>query len=139
PRITVNDPQFDAELFKEVDEERMRVARNWIAQNPTNLVLVGMAGLNHTITSGDEDTFHSVQALMAAMLIGLWTAFESLAQDTWISAVNACPNPLASNVMSAADSALKTGSQAKSISYAHFTGSDFDFRRTMGTLLFREK
>jgi hypothetical protein len=139
PRITQNDPQFDPKLFKEVDEERMRIARNWLDQNPTKLVILGMMGLNHTITSGDEDTFHSVQALMAAMLIGLWTAFESLAQDTWISAVNACPNPLASNVMSAADSALKTGNLAKSISYAHFTGSDFDFRKTMGTLLFREK
>jgi hypothetical protein len=139
PRVTKNHPKFDPELFKEVDKERMRIARDWLDSNPTRLTIVGIEGLNNIIAWGDENTFHSVQALMAAMLIGLWTAFESLAQDTWISAVNACPDPLASNVMSAADSALKTGNQAKSISYAHFTGTGFDFRRTMGTLLFREK
>jgi hypothetical protein len=76
---------------------------------------------------------------MGAMLIGLWTALESLAQDTWITAVNACPAPLANNVMAAPDATLKTGNQSKSLSYSHFSGSNFDFRNTMGNLLFAER
>src|SRR5439155_25056550 len=55
------------------------------------------------------------------------------------NAVNACPSPLANNVMSAPDSALKAGNQSKSLSYSHFIGSGFDFRRSMGSLLFTEK
>jgi len=140
-RIVRGHPDFDIDLFKQVDAERQRIIQEWVKQPDFNAkaVQIGREGLNLCIDAGQEQARESVQAIMAGMIMGLWTALESLTQDTWISAVNACPAPLASNVMSAADSALKTGNQAKSISYAHFTGSGFDFRRTMGTLLFREK
>jgi hypothetical protein len=142
PKIVKNHPNFDSDLFAQVDEERRRIISTWMSK-PTfahQFVVAGLSGVDSILGwSADDNTRLSVEALLAAMLIGLWTAFESLAQDTWISAVNACPVPLANNVMSAPDSELKTGNQSKSLSYSHFMGSGFDFRRSMGTLLFAEK
>ena len=141
PRITFGHPDYDSELFDKIDAERMRLVAEWNASDKdrSKFFWVGASGLNKYIDWNAETYGEAIQSAMAAMLIGLWTAFESLAQDTWITAVNACPSPLASNIMSAQDSELKTGSQSKSLSYSHFVGSGFDFRQSMGTLLFAEK
>jgi len=144
-RVTHGHPQFDEVLFSELNEERKRLIDSWIKSYPNKEAFaVALAtktafNMNTVIEESKEDAWSSIQATMAAMLIGLWTAFESLAQDTWITAVNTCPSPLADNVMAAPDSALKTGNQSKSLSYSHFVGSGYDFRRSMGSLLFTEK
>jgi hypothetical protein len=142
-RLTVNGPDFDRALFKDVDEERLRLVAQWMKNAPSDVdarfFMVGTIGVNTIIDWNPHWANEAVQASMAAMLIGLWTAFESLAQDAWITAVNSCPVPLAANIMAAPDSALRTGNQSKSINYSHFIGSNFDFRSTMGTLLFNEK
>jgi hypothetical protein len=136
-----NHPEFDEKRFTEVDEERRRLVKEWMnrGDSAARFTYLGVEGMNAIIRWNEDEAWFGVQGAMSAMLIGLWTAFESLAQDTWITAVNACPVPLAKNVMDAPESALKTGNQSKSISYAHFAGSDFDFRSTMGNLLFAER
>lgn len=146
PRISHPEhPSFDEALFSGVDTERKRLLEQWMqAWGGTQAfgqraTMAGMYGMNAIIDGNEEQSWDAVQATMAAMLIGLWTAFEALAQDTWITAVNSRPSPLADNVMSVPDAALKTGNTAKSVSYAHFIGSTYDFSRTMGSLLFAER
>lgn len=146
PRISHPDhPKFDEALYSEVDNERKRLLEEWMKRwggeeaFGQRATMAGMMRMNVIIDSNEEQSWEAVQATMAAMLIGLWTAFESLAQDTWIAAVNLSPAPLADNVMSAQESALKTGNQSKAFTYDHFVGSGYDFRRTMGSLLFAEK
>jgi hypothetical protein len=145
PRIIFGHAHYDDALFSEVNEERKRLIDNWIKAYPTKEAFeVSIAAkttynMNIILDENKEEGWSAIQATMAAMLIGLWTAFESMAQDAWINAVNTCPSPLADNVMSAPDSALKAGNQSKSLSYSHFISSGFDFRRSMGNLLFSEK
>jgi hypothetical protein len=145
PRVIHGHPQFDETLFSEVNEERKQLIDSWIKSYPNKegfaVALAAKTAFNmHVVLEEAKgDAWSAIQATMSAMLIGLWTAFESLAQDTWINAVNTCPSPLADNIMSAQDSALKTGNQSKSFSYSHFIGSGYDFRQSMGNLLFAEK
>src|SRR5258707_410208 len=74
---------------------------------------------------------------MAAMLIGLWTAFESLAQDTWIAAANARPVPLAQRVVT--DRSVRKGDQSKSINWNVISNAGFNLSKSMGTVLVRER
>jgi hypothetical protein len=75
---------------------------------------------------------------MAAMLIGLWTAFESLAQDTWIESVNARPVPLGQRIVKrSAD--LGTGTQMKQLSWDHIANLGFNLSGAVGTLLLRQR
>jgi hypothetical protein len=142
PRVShPKHPQFDEKLFTEIDTDRMRLVAEWMKKENKDALFtqVGIEGMNTIIGWNEDKLWFGVQGTLSAMLIGLWTAFESLAQDTWITAVNCRPMPLATNVMSASDSELKAGNQSKSLSYAHLAGAGFDLRRTMGNLLFNER
>ena len=59
--------------------------------------------MNVIIDCNQKESWEGVQATLAAMLMGLWTAFESLMQDTWIAAVNAVRKPLADRVLKTLD------------------------------------
>src|SRR5882724_2111384 len=94
PRIKSDGPQFDSDLSDQIDEERKRIMYEWIESYPNRedfsaaISSRGEYGLNVIVEQNKEESWPAIQATMAAMIIGLWTAFESLAQDTWIIAVN---------------------------------------------------
>jgi hypothetical protein len=118
PRITPDSPKFDSALFEEVNKERSRLLHQWFQNDPDfrlRVINFGVQGMNEIIEANEAQSKDGVQATMAAMLIGLWTAFESLAQDTWITAVNACPSPLADNVMSDSGFSPEGGESVKVI------------------------
>jgi hypothetical protein len=142
PRITYGHSQFDPNLFSEVDEERKRLIDKWEKAYPKRedfaaaVAKKATHGMNIIIAENKEEASEAVQATMAAMLTGLWTAFESLAQDTWITAVNLHPDPLAKRVLSPKTD-LGTGTQLKSITTDQIVGHDFDLSGSMGIVLFR--
>jgi len=141
PRITPKHPKFDRVLLDQVDSERRRLIEKWAKTNPNfeqSAFGMGIHGLNIIAESNPQLAGDAVQATMAAMLIGLWTAFESLAQDMWIAAVDARPLPLAQRVIEpGAD--LKTGEQSKSISWKVISSAGFNLRPCMGQILLRER
>src|SRR2546430_6841414 len=95
PRIIYNHPSFDSALFSEVNEERKRLIDEWMKSWGNTLdarvMATGIQGMNVIIESNEEEAWDAVQAIMAAMLIGFWKAFESLAHGTWIAAGNTRP------------------------------------------------
>jgi len=140
-RVTRNHPSFDPILFAQLDLERMRIVDEWIKNSPgfdNRAFEMGIYAMNLIIASNKEEGGQAIQATMAAMLIGLWTAFESLAQDTWIAAVDGRPVPLAQRILEpGAD--LKTGEQSKSISWKVIARAGFNLRPSMGQILLRER
>jgi len=144
PRITLNHPQFDSGLFERVDKDRKRLIKEWTKSYPTKEDFAAAVsaratyGMNAIIDGNPKEAGEAVQATMAAMLIGIWTAFESLAQDTWIAAVNTRPDPLATRILKR-NADLGTGLQLKSIPSDQIIGHSFDLRNSMGTVLFRQR
>ncbi len=141
PRVTGGHPKFDHALFKEVDKERERLVGGWTKAWPdfdSKTWVLGVYGMNKIIDCNPKEAGEAVQTTMAAMLIGLWTAFESMAQDTWIASVNARPVPLAQRVLEPG-ARLETGEQTKSVSWKVISGAGFDLRGTMGDTLLRER
>ena len=142
PRVTHNHPQFDEDLFSEVNEERKRLINAWIKSYPRKedfaLALAAKTAFNMNVVLDESigEAWSAIQATMAAMLISLWTAFESLAQDTWITTVNLRPEPLATRVLNR-NADLGTGTQLKAIPQDQITGHGFDLRNSMGDILFR--
>lgn len=141
PKITYGDPAFESELFAKVDAERKRLMDKWMQSEgrekfSQRTLQAGIFGMNIILDSSDADGWEAVQATMAAMLIGLWTAFESLAQDTWIIAVNKCPDPLATRVL---DPKAQKADQLKTVSWQTFVNAGYDLKNMMGTVLLRER
>jgi hypothetical protein len=138
PRLLPENKKFDATLFGQVDAERRRLVAEWMKDHPGQVGIfeIGGYGVNMIIDANLGEAEHAVQSTMAAMLIGLWTSFESLAQDTWITTVNLRPDPLATRVLNR-NVDLGTGTQLKSIPPDQIIGQGFDLRRSMGSTLFR--
>ncbi|HEY4311925.1 MAG TPA: hypothetical protein VGN12_20930 [Pirellulales bacterium] len=78
-------------------------------------------------TSAISDALH---ALLAAQIIGSWTAFETLVGDLWIVAVNECPRELVKRM---APSGKEEAS--KWLPFRLLMKHHFDLRRTMGNVL----
>jgi hypothetical protein len=141
PRITRGNANFDEQLWTEVDSERKRLIEEWQSSAPnfdSDVAGMGISGLNDILNSTLEENWDAVQATMAAMLLGLWTAFESFMQDTWVVVVNARPVPLAQRVVEPSAN-LETGMQMKQLSMKEIANAGFDLRGAMGTLLLRQK
>jgi hypothetical protein len=144
PRVTSGHPQFDEALFSEVNEARKQLIDRWMKSYPTkeafatSIAAKATYNMNVVIDENKEEAWSAIQATMAAMLIGLWTAFESLAQDTWITAVNLRPDPLATRVLNR-NVDTGTGTQLKSIPPDQIIGHGFDLRNSMGAILFRQR
>ena len=140
PRVTYNHPSFDSSLFSEVNEERKRLIDEWMKSWGNTLdaraMATGVQGMNLIMESNEEQSSDAVQATMAAMLVGLWTAFESLAQDTWIAAVNARPIPLAQRVL---EPRSQKADQSKSVLWKVISGAGFNLETSIGTILLRER
>ncbi len=75
-----------------------------------------------------------VATILSAQVALAWTAFEMLATDLWISALNEAPNPLA--VRFASSMAEKQQGKSVAISQlAEYGRRDFNLSSVMGTLL----
>jgi len=139
PRITRHHPNFDAELFDEVDAERKRLVEVWLQKAGTNrdkaVFDSGTYHLNVIIDSNQQDSWEAVQAALAAMVLGLWTAFESSMQDVWITAVNAHPKLLADRVLKTLDKE----DQQKFLPGNIISDAGYDLRNCMGDILLRKR
>jgi hypothetical protein len=133
PRITKGDPCFDLDLYCQIDAERVRLCSEWGYDN-TRFLSIGAAGLNQIIDWNPEGFSEAVQTAMAAMWIGLWTTFESLAQDTWLVAVNTHPRPLADRILKTLDKE----DQQKFVSGKMVSDAGYDLRNCMGDILLRK-
>ncbi len=71
-----------------------------------------------------------LEGIAAAILIGAWTAFETLSTDLWIAAVNQRPHTLGHSEPKASDDVVVF--QRKSILLDHIRDWDFDLREHMG-------
>jgi hypothetical protein len=139
-RVTLGHPNFEPDLFEEVHAERKRIIQGWIETSNIRATAftVGADMMNAIIDDNAASAWDAVQATMAAMLIGLWTAFESLAQDTWINAVNLRPIPLAERVLEPS-AQLETGMQLKALSMKEICRAHFNLTGMMGDLLLRQR
>ncbi len=121
-------------LDQELNDEASKVHQEWAAARPKDIDVDS----SQAWASGNEivkmfaNTFPNylgdgIETLLSAMLLDLWASVEALLEDTWVTAVNLAPNPLASNILGNEKTfpvqALKTAS--------------FDVSKIMGTLLLR--
>jgi hypothetical protein len=105
---------------------------------------VGISGLKRIdeqfvprLQSPEEPSFRmGIESMLAAVLIGAWTAFESFLEDLWIVAVNARPAQLAKAVMEkrSTESRQEREQQEKTITFDVLQRYGFDLRKSMGTL-----
>jgi hypothetical protein len=122
----------DAAKITRSKDERMRIIES-----------VGGGQIDAAINTGSLNILHGVDATLAAMMIGSWTAFESLAGDMWVEVVNQRPSKLAQMVIKAQNSRIdsETGAdaadlqQAKTIPLINLQKYGYDLRDKMGTLL----
>jgi hypothetical protein len=70
--------------------------------------------------------------LLAAQVIGAWTAFETMATDLWIEVVNRRPAILGERLASAPDSENPRTGKGKSIPFDELQKHQFDLRAHMG-------
>lgn len=140
PRITYGHPGFEKALFDEVDTERQRLVAEWMKETSmaNRFTTIGVQGMGAIIEWNKNESWQSVQAAMAAILMGLWTAFEVLMQDAWIAAVNSHPIPLAQRMIES-PATIDAGLQVKSFSFKDLLGAHFDFTDSMGTALLRKR
>ena len=128
----------DQEIRQKLIEERERVvnelSKHWPDFN-TFGTTVGVAGLNALLAGKKEEYKDSIQATLAAMLIGLWTAFESQAQDVWVLAVNAHRKPLADRVLNT----LSKDEHQKFVSGKILSDADYNLQNCMGDILLRKR
>ncbi|QIF01811.1 hypothetical protein [Roseimicrobium sp. ORNL1] len=121
PKIT----KFSSHVIKKFNEDDADLMdRTW------QLYSVGSAQFNAAITNadlGDVDKF--AESLLLVMILNSWSAFEILATDLWIAAVNFGDESFAANVggLSRKDS--------KSFTYAQIHPHIDNLRNRLGTLL----
>ena len=96
---------------------------------------IGVAGFNTLLANKKDEYRDSIQATLAGMLIGLWTAFESQAQDAWVLAVNAHRKPLADRVLNP----LSKDEQQKLFSGKTLSDADYNLQNCMGDVLLRTR
>lgn len=141
---------FDAALDKARQQERKRLmkehydnAHEGKAPEPfsvaeMNLSLM-LSGTNHPIAMGAD-------AILSGMVIGGWTAFETLATDLWKEALNLHPKTLSqlngkwrSKTAASAEIYEDDESPAsdKKISLGDLYQNDYDLSKCMGTVLRR--
>jgi hypothetical protein len=137
PRVMLGHPNYDPDLFEKLDTERKRLVDAWVKEGATEekkQFMIGAHTLNVIIDCNEQQSWEAVQATLAAMLMGLWTAFESLAQDTWVTAVNSYRKPLADRVLKTLD----REDQQKFLSGKMISEADYDLRNCMGDILLRK-
>lgn len=81
-----------------------------------------------------EDINTGVKMILAAQITLAWTAFEVLATDLWVAALNDMPNPLASKFAAT----KQEKGQEKSLTIAKmasYGNRDFDLSKLMGNIL----
>jgi hypothetical protein len=86
-------------------------------------------GTLQDLVSG-TDLIHGADAWLAAQIIGVWTAFEALAEEIWIAAVNAHPRGLAE-----LKGAKKGSGEEKKIDLSVLQRFGYDLSNNMGTIL----
>lgn len=79
---------------------------------------------------GATELIHGADAWLAAQISGVWTAFEALAEDIWIAAVNAHPRGLAE-----LKGARKGGGEDKKVDLSMLQRFDYDLSKNMGLVL----
>jgi len=77
----------------------------------------------------------SLTVLLSAALIYTWTAFECLASDLWVAALNHNPRPLAQSVLGSLETDSDTGLSSRHIQVGLAAKHGFDLRHCLGTLL----
>jgi hypothetical protein len=86
----------------------------------------------------------ALSALLAGMLMGTYTALESLATDLWVEVVNRCPQPLADNVLESGrtremDASEVENKQEAMLPMSWLSEMNYNPRHHMGTVLKKRK
>jgi hypothetical protein len=76
------------------------------------------------------ELIHGADAWLAAQISGVWTAFEALAEDIWIAAVNAHPRGLAE-----LKGAKRGAGEDKKVDLSMLQRFGYDLSKNMGTVL----
>jgi hypothetical protein len=85
------------------------------------------------MATGDYLT-SGVESILTSMLVGTWTAFETLAGDLWEAVVNAHPHGLAQLAGKSKRDGQDKRDQGKMVQFALLELYNFDLRNVMGTM-----
>jgi hypothetical protein len=154
-RATARQIMFDTDVIHSVtgklfpqtwsDEEdaKIKAERDLrIAALPEEIE-IDQKDINHSVrmltalcsqAGGHEHILTAIEAMLVALLLQAWTAFESFAADVWVAALNANPKKFAKRVAGAKPSA-GASSQEKSVHVSSLEKFDFNLTNSMGTLL----
>lgn len=89
---------------------------------------IGFGALQDLVSG--TDLVHGADAWLAAQITGVWTAFEALAEELWVAAVNAHPHGLAE-----LKGAKKQAGEDKKIDLSMLQRHGYDLSKNMGTVL----
>jgi hypothetical protein len=116
---------------------------------------LGVYNASRYMAVGPETVRQGFEAILISQVTGTWTAFETLAADLWVAAINQCPSKLSSLSGKPKDriSRIARGSprttdggtgkvESKKIELGlihELTRGSFDLSKSMGTLLRRQQ
>jgi hypothetical protein len=98
PMLDQDDLQKDPDLMDKLTEEMAPLMKEW-ATKQLNVSEYAKSH-EHAIKQLNgylslEDPVSGIEGILAALLTGTWTAFETMAGDLWVAALNAQPEGLA--------------------------------------------
>jgi hypothetical protein len=93
--------------------------------------------LNELVTMIGAFVADGIEAVLSAMIVESWGAFESLSEDLWKTAVNICPSAAVTNMTKRAQ--ILKPSNAATISISVLQGRKFDLRSCFGDMLVEER
>jgi hypothetical protein len=124
-RIAVEIPLFDPQKLDAIDGRGEEDKKERLED--------GLVFLDAMVKSSDKFLSAAVESMLAGMVIGAWTAFEALAGDLWVAAVNCHPEKLSQLAGKQGNPAK--GDTGRMLPLSLLEKYKFDLRVVMGTLL----
>jgi hypothetical protein len=126
----------DAKLVIEKNKRLAALGENPVVDEEDVANAVRMLSLICSVDQGHEHPRIGVEALLIALLLQTWTAFESFVTDIWVAAVNANPKKLAKRVSGAKSSeGADLQERKRTVPLTSLERFGFDLTKSMGYLL----
>lgn len=91
PQLTPGGPKFNEAGYMEKEMLRKQMQKEWFQMTQKGEATSGMAigedALARMIPAGGSETEEGIEAILIAMVTGLWTAFEVMAEEIWNASI----------------------------------------------------
>ncbi len=131
--IDLPDDHPQMEAFLEVIEALKQTPSVFQLQFPP--LVMGKTFVSEFLKEHDSFLPQGLKAILAAQLVGAWTAYETLMRDLWVVSLNEKPIPLALNALGLNRQSKSQRASKGSFDYEVLARCDFNLSGQMGTIL----